>query len=80
MEKKFGDVDKKITDVSGLVTTTILNTKFAEVYNKRPGFSGSGTATVLDTKKQKLRIRSVFDLIKKKQIVNVKYQTLESNF
>ena len=51
MEKKFGDVDKKITDVSGLVTTTILNTKFAEVYNKRPGFSGSGTATVLDTKK-----------------------------
>ena len=31
LEKKIGDVDKKIPDTSGLVTTTVLNTKISEV-------------------------------------------------
>ena len=34
LEKKFGDVDKKIPDVSGLVTTIVLDTKIKEVDNK----------------------------------------------
>ena len=34
LEKK--DVDKKIPDTSGLVTTTVLNTKISEVENKIP--------------------------------------------
>ena len=36
MEKKIGDVDKKIPDTSGLVITTVLNTKISEVENKIP--------------------------------------------
>ena len=31
---KNGDVDKKIPDASGLVTTTVLNTNISEVENK----------------------------------------------
>ena len=34
LEKKIGDVRKKIPDTSGLVTTTVLNTKIGEVENK----------------------------------------------
>ena len=34
LEKKIGDVDKKIPDTSGLVTTTVLDTKISEVENK----------------------------------------------
>ena len=33
MEKKTGDVDKKIPESRGLVTTTVLNTKISEVEN-----------------------------------------------
>ena len=36
MEKKVGDVDQKIGDDSGLVTTTALDTKIKEVDNKIP--------------------------------------------
>ena len=41
---------KKIPDTSGLVTTTILNTKISEVENKIHHTSGLVTATVSDTK------------------------------
>ena len=34
LEKKNGDVDNKIPDTNGLVTTTVLNTKISEVENK----------------------------------------------
>ena len=34
------DVDKKIADVRGLVTTTVLNTKFKEIDNIKLDFSG----------------------------------------
>ena len=33
------DVDKKIADVRGLVTTTVLNTKFKEIDNIKPDVS-----------------------------------------
>ena len=33
-KKKLGDVDKKIPDVSGAATKTILNTKISGVENK----------------------------------------------
>ena len=36
LEKNLGDVDKKIPDVSGLVTATVLNTKIGEFENKIP--------------------------------------------
>ena len=41
---------KKIPDVSGLVTSAILNTKIAKVDNKMSDTSGSATTTVLDIK------------------------------
>ena len=54
LEEKTGDVDKKNkktnkqtkkTDTSGLVTTTLLNTKISEIENKIPGISCLVTAT-----------------------------------
>ena len=36
LEKKTRDVDKKVSDTSGLVTTTVLNTKISEVEDKIP--------------------------------------------
>ena len=42
LEKKFGDVDKKIPD------TTVFNTKISEVENKIPNTSGLVTTTVLN--------------------------------
>ena len=36
----MGDFDNKIPDVSGLVTTTVLNTEISEVENKIPNASG----------------------------------------
>ena len=49
-EEKIGNVDKKNTDTSGLVTTTILNTKISEVEYKILDTSSSVTAAVLNTK------------------------------
>ena len=49
MEKENRDNDKKIPDVSSLVTT-LLNTKISEVENKIPNTSGVVTTTVLNTK------------------------------
>ena len=37
-------------DTSGLVTTTVLNTKISEVENKIPDTSSLKTTTALDTK------------------------------
>ena len=34
LEKKIGDVHKKISDKSGLVTATVLNTKISEAEKK----------------------------------------------
>ena len=48
--EKNGDVDKKILDRSGLVTTTVLTTKISEVENKIPDTSNLVTTTVLNTK------------------------------
>ena len=50
MEKKIGDVDKKIPEVTGLVTTTVLDTKIGEVENQIPDTGALVTTTVLDTK------------------------------
>ena len=47
--EKIGDVDKKIPDVSGWVTTTGFNSKIAEVKNKIPDTSGLVTTNVLHT-------------------------------
>ena len=41
---------KKIPDTSGLVTTTVLNTKLSEVENKISDTSNLVTTTVLNTK------------------------------
>ena len=49
-EKKNGDVDKKMRDSIGLVTTTVLNTKNSEVENKIPDTSSLMITTVLNIK------------------------------
>ena len=50
MEKTVGDVDKKIPNVSELVTTTARNTKIIEVKNKFPNVSGLVKKTDYDAK------------------------------
>ena len=53
LEKVFGDVDKKLSDTSGLVTATVSNTKTSE--KKIPDTSGLVIATVFHTKINKVR-------------------------
>ena len=50
MRKKIEDVDKKIPDLSGLVTTTVFDTKISEVENKIRGTRGLVNTIVLNTK------------------------------
>ena len=45
-------------DMSGLVTTTVLNTKLSEAENKMPNPSGSMTTTVLNPKISKVENKS----------------------
>ena len=46
LEKKIGYSDKKIRDVSELVTTTVFNTKIKEGDNKIPDLSGLVKKTI----------------------------------
>ena len=57
MEKKVGDVENKIPDISGLVTTTVLNTKTGEVENKIPDTSGLVTTNNLLQESERSRIK-----------------------
>ena len=50
MGKKVGDVDKKISGISGVVSATVLNRETCEVENKIPVIYGLGTTIVLNTK------------------------------
>ena len=50
LEKKIGDVDKKIPDTSSLVNTTVLITKISEVENKIPNTGNLVTINILNTK------------------------------
>ena len=54
VEKKIGDADKKVPDASGLVTTTVLNSKISKVKNKIPNTSNLVITTVLNTKINKV--------------------------
>ena len=57
LEQKIGDVDKRIPDMSSLVTTTVLNTKISEVETKIPSTNGLVTTAVLTQKSVKLRTK-----------------------
>ena len=61
------DVDNNIPDVSGLVRTTVLNTKIGEVEKKIPDMSGLMITTVLKTKISEVvnKILDISGLIKK---------------
>ena len=50
LEKKNDNIDKKIPDASGLVTTTVFNSKISEVENKIPDTSSLVTKTVINTR------------------------------
>ena len=65
MEKKIRDIENKIPEVSGLVTTTIL--KLGEVENNIPDTSGLVTAAVLNTKLGEVENKTpdVIGLVKK---------------
>ena len=50
---------KKIPDTSGLVTTTVLNTKTRKVENEIPDTSSLATTTVLSTKIREVKNRTL---------------------
>ena len=57
---------KKIPDVSGLVTTTVLNRKIGEVENKISDARDLATTTVLNTKVGEIETKIfVYGLVKK---------------
>ena len=66
--KKFGVVENKIPDISGLLITAVLNTKIGKVENKIPNVSGLVTNAVLDTKTSEVEntIPDVSDFAKKR--------------
>ena len=65
MWKKVGDVDKKISGISGVVTATVLNRKTCEVENKIPGICDLGTTIVLNTKiRESKNTSSTYNLVK----------------
>ena len=47
MEKNIREVENKIPDISGLVTTTGLTAKIGEVERKKPDVSGLGVIFLL---------------------------------
>ena len=49
-EKNLKMLIKKVPDTSGLVTTTVLNTKLSEVENKIPNTASLVATTVLNAK------------------------------
>ena len=50
LEKKIGDVDKKIPYASNFMTSTVFNIKISEVENKISNTSNLLSANVLNTK------------------------------
>ena len=62
----------KIPAISGLVTTTVLNTKISEVENKIPDTKGLVTTIVLNEKLVKLRLNPNHD----KYIATPKFKDL----
>ena len=67
LEEKNGEIGNKIPDVSGLVTTAVLNTKIGEVENNIPDVSGLVITAVLIRKTSKVdnKIPDVSSLVKK---------------
>lgn len=80
MENKNGDVKNKVPDASGIVTSTVLNTKISKFDNKIRDTSGLLTTTVLKRKIVELqnKIPNVSGLVRK-QIATLKYQTRGRN-
>ena len=83
MEKKVGDFKNKIPEISGLVTTAVLNTKIGQVENKIPNVTNLLNTTGLNTKVGEVenKIANVTDLVKKTKNIKkrLKYQTLKEN-
>ena len=80
MKKKIVDVDYKIPGISGLATTTVLNTKTDEVENKIP-VTGLATTSLLNTKIDEVddKISDVNKLVKE-VYYNAKVTDIEGKY
>ena len=81
MEKKIGEVENKIPNISGLVTTITLNTKIGEIKKKIPDSSGLMTTAVNNTKigEVKNKIPDVCSLVKK-SVYDAKISDIEEKY
>ena len=78
--EKIGDIDKKIAEISGLVTTTGLNTKNREVNSKIPVDSGLMTTAVIDTKIKEVKNKIPHIVVQSaKEIMMLNYQKSREN-
>ena len=62
LEKKIGDVDQKIPDVSGLVTTSVLDKQISELKNEIPGASDLAKKTNYDSRKSRKSVLVLLNL------------------
>ena len=62
LEKEIGSVDRKLPDISDLVTTTVFSTEISEVENKILDTSSLVTTMFLIQKLVKLRIKFLIRL------------------
>ena len=58
-EKKIVDVDKKIPSLSGLMTTTVLNSKIIAIKNKIPNVSDLVKKTDYDAKISEIEVKYI---------------------
>ena len=70
---KIGEVEKKVPDVSALVTTAVLKTNISEIENKILDASGLVLTTSLNTKNGEVE-NKIQDVSK---IQNTKYQMVQ---
>ena len=81
LEKETRNVDKKVLDVSALVTATLLYTKIGGIKNRTPDTSGLVTITVFNTKigEAENKIPDVSVLVKKMDY-NTKVSDIEGKY
>ena len=81
IDKKIGDVDKTMPEVSFLLTTTVLRKKLMKLREKIPGVNGLVTTTSLKTKIGDVenKVPDVSHLIKKIDY-NAKISDIEEKY
>ena len=80
MEKKIGEVENKIPDVSDLVATAAFNTKVCEAETKTPGIIGLATTSVLNKKIEEVENKIHVTGVVKKTVCDATISDIEGKY